>query len=519
MKLSGNLRTDFDKVTEENVKLKDRILGYQERIKALQDSLKSSESAREKQKNSYESTIAQKDAIIKELSNKLAHMAAVAAHDGTNTGTPTASTPINKKKHIPNSRRGSNRSKGGQPGHKRHTMESFEASEITETVPHELKLAEDTCGLCGGGLLDTGRVVSKDEFDVEVHVVKRRHEYHIYQCADCGATVRQPIDRKLKEQNQYGSHVQALALSLMATGNVAVNKVRMLIHGMTGGLMNPSQGYICKLYKRACYGLDIFIRDLRKLLITRPLVYWDDTVIMILKKRACMRFYGDETISYFTAHEHKDMNSLLEDDILTVLTSETTVMHDHNRVNYNERFCFKNIECNQHLERDLQKITDDNPGHTWAASLKEHISKTIKERKDLIADGIQKFDSDYVKKFKAKVKRLLKKGKKENLNSANTYHAPFEKTVLTRIQEYMDNYFRWVEDFSLPTTDNLSERGLRGIKSHMKISGQFESEQTAKYYAVVKTYVETCRKNKINEMDALSRLCAGNPYTVAEIFS
>ena len=83
----------------------------------------------------------------------------------------------------------------------------------------------------------------------------------------------------------------------------------------------------------------------------------------------------------------------------------------------------------------------------------------------------------------------------------------------------MDNYFRWVEDFSLPTTDNLSERGLRGIKSHMKISGQFESEQTAKYYAVVKTYVETCRKNKINEMDALSRLCAGNPYTVAEIFS
>ena len=249
------------------------------------------------------------------------------------------------------------------------------------------------------------------------------------------------------------------------------------------------------------------------------LVYWDDTVIMILKKRACMRFYGDETISYFTAHEHKDMDSLLEDDILTVLTSETTVMHDHNRVNYNERFCFKNIECNQHLERDLQKITDDNPGHTWAASLKEHISKTIKERKDLIADGIQKFDSDYVKKFKAKVKRLLKKGKKENLNSANTYHAPFEKTVLTRIHEYMDNYFRWVEDFSLPTTDNLSERGLRGIKSHMKISGQFESEQTAKYYAVVKTYVETCRKNKINEMDALSRLCAGNPYTVAEIFS
>ena len=82
----------------------------------------------------------------------------------------------------------------------------------------------------------------------------------------------------------------------------------------------------------------------------------------------------------------------------------------------------------------------------------------------------------------------------------------------------MDNYFRWVEDFSLPTTNNLAERGLRCIKSHMKISGQFDSEKTARYYAVVKTYVETCRKNNINEMDALSRLCKGDPYTVEEIF-
>ena len=103
--------------------------------------------------------------------------------------------------------------------------------------------------------------------------------------------------------------------------------------------------------------------------------------------------------------------------------------------------------------------------------------------------------------------------------SKNKYAVSFERTVLDRIEKYQENYFRWVEDFRLPTTDNLSERGLRGIKSHMKISGQFDSEKTAKYYATVKTYVETCRKNHINEMEALSRLCAGAPYTVEEIFA
>ena len=76
-----------------------------------------------------------------------------------------------------------------------------------------------------------------------------------------------------------------------------------------------------------------------------------------------------------------------------------------------------------------------------------------------------------------------------------------------------------MKDFSLPTTNNLSERSLRGVKSHEKISGQFESVETARYHAIIKTYTETCRRNGINEFEALKRLCDGNPYTVEEILS
>ena len=91
--------------------------------------------------------------------------------------------------------------------------------------------------------------------------------------------------------------------------------------------------------------------------------------------------------------------------------------------------------------------------------------------------------------------------------------------MLNRIKNFKEPYFMWVEDFNLPTTNNLSERGLRGVKSHMKISGQFESIKAADNYAIIKTYIETCRRNHINEIDALKRLCSGNPYKVSEIFS
>jgi len=53
----------------------------------------------------------------------------------------------------------------------------------------------------------------------------------------------------------------------------------------------------------------------------------------------------------------------------------------------------------------------------------------------------------------------------------------------------------------------------------MKIAGQFQNEDTAKNYAAIKSYIETCYRNGINEAKALLRLCEGNPYTISELFA
>ena len=83
--------------------------------------------------------------------------------------------------------------------------------------------------------------------------------------------------------------------------------------------------------------------------------------------------------------------------------------------------------------------------------------------------------------------------------------------------EYRDNYIYWTLDFNLPFTNNLSERGLRGIKSKMKVSGQFQNITNAEYYAVIRSYIETCYRNKVNGHEALIRLIEGNPYTLEQI--
>ena len=467
IKFTGDLRLDFEKATTEILKLKDRILGYQEQIASLRETVKRLEKSKDSDKKQYSESLSEKDAIIKELQNRLAHAEALLNHDGSNTGTPTSQTPINKNKVIPNSRRNTGKPKGGQIGHPKSSLKEPAESEITDTIGHPLQ-NDECCPKCS--LIDctpTGESEVKYEYDVRIKVVKVKHEFFYYECKNCGTIFRSQIPPNLKEKVQYGSGLQAFALSLTNTVNAAMNKASMFLAGITGGGLTPCEGYIAKLQARAAKGLR--------------------------------------------------QESLDDDNVLNLLTSDTKTMHDHNTVNYNDKYSFENIECNQHLQRDCQKNTDDTC-HQWSDDLKEHIGTTIKDRNDAISRGEESFNEAYVKEFHRKLDEYIENGRKENEADPGNYGASFEQTLLNRITKYRRNYFLWVEDFSLPTTNNLSERGLRGVKSHMKISGQFESEAAADNHALIRTYIETCRRNGINEIDALQRLCEGNPYTVADIF-
>lgn len=467
----------------------------------------------------YEAKLEEKQAVIEDLENQLKHARALLNRDGTNTSLPTSQTPPGKKKVNPrNSREKTGRKKGGQKGHEMHTLEAPAEELIDSTQEHRIDPDEESCPDCGGNsFIFTGEKEVHYETDVEVIVHRTKHVFYIYQCADCGATVRTSQAPDFRCQVQYGPNIQAIALSMLDTVNASMNKIPLFLSAVTNGQVRPSEGFIASLPKRASKGLAAFKKELRLLLLTRRIVYWDDTVISILAKRACLRFYGDERISYYTAHKSKGMNGLIEDRILEYLTEDTHVMHDHNKVNYNKRFRFKNLECCQHLERDLQKSADETQ-HEEMQLVKKLIADAIKERNKLFAEGIRTFSKDYIAEFDTRLEELLSGAEAKIKEHFNRYSSRDEMNVIERIRDYHNNFFAWMSDFTLPHTDNLSERQLRTAKTKKKVSGQFESEEAAMYYADILTYTRTCRQNGINEIYALSRLTQGNPITVKEIF-
>jgi hypothetical protein len=434
--------------------------------------------------------------------------------DGTNAGIPTSQTPINKKKVIPNSRVKTNKKIGGQEKHTKHKLEKFDDDEINENEDVNI----DECPHCHSkDLIELDSEVTKDEFDYEIKVIKKRIHFKEYKCPKCHKKVRKNIPTHLKEDNQYGNNVQATALTLANIGNVPMNKIRKIICGLTYNEIDLSEGYIAKLQRNAASKLNQFIIDLKFYLTHLNLVYWDDTVIMLNTKRGCMRFYGNEDVALYCAHEQKNKEGLDKDNILGMLSGNTVVEHDHNIINYNAEYSFMNAECCQHLIRDLQKVKDNIPNRTWCTKLKELFCEYVHKRKLLIEENVDHFTDEEFDNFISQINQSLLLGVEEYSKDSKVYYADNEETLLIRLMEYRDNYIYWTIDFNLPFTNNLSERALRGIKSKMKVAGQFQNVTNAEYYATIRSYIETCYRNKINGHEALVKLMEGNPYTLNEI--
>lgn len=450
------------------------------------------------------------------LKEEIARQYAIRDHDGTTSGIPTSRTPIGKAKVIPNSREKTGRHKGGQPGHKKHVKAPIPDDQITETVEHY----PDICPKCGeklGQAIDFSAYIRRDEVDYVVKVTKKRNIFYQCQCPHCGKEVKSAVPPHLHAPLQYGTSVKAFILSLLGTGFVSIGRTRDILIGSLRQ-DTPSIGYIGSLQGKAVRLLEGFRKEVVEACKGQRILHWDDTVIFINTKRGCLRFYGNKLLSIYFAHARKDAEGIEQDQVLGTLGPDNFLMHDHVLLNYRKEYRHNNLECVQHLQRDLQKIANDTK-HEWAEALKKLISTTIHQRKELLKKRVMFFTAKEERLIEEKICKYLELGERECERDHSRYFYRDESNLIKRIKEYRKNYFAWINDFTLPTTNNLAEAGLRMCKTKQKVSGQFQNERTADEFALLQTYLGTCKKFGIDTYEALERLATGKPFTLKELFA
>jgi transposase len=69
----------------------------------------------------------------------------------------------------------------------------------------------------------------------------------------------------------------------------------------------------------------------------------------------------------------------------------------------------------------------------------------------------------------------------------------------------------FARNFSIPFGNNLAEQAIRMVKVKQKISGCFRSEQSAKDFADIRTYIATMQKQGYTIIQAIEDAILGYP--------
>ena len=89
---------------------------------------------------------------------------------------------------------------------------------------------------------------------------------------------------------------------------------------------------------------------------------------------------------------------------------------------------------------------------------------------------------------------------------------PKQLNLLERFEKNTASVLAFMLDFNVPFDNNLAERDIRMIKVKQKVSGTFRSIKGAKYFARIRAYISTVKKNDRNVFIEIRNALLANPF-------
>ena len=86
------------------------------------------------------------------------------------------------------------------------------------------------------------------------------------------------------------------------------------------------------------------------------------------------------------------------------------------------------------------------------------------------------------------------------------------RELLEFCRDRRSDVLRFTADTSVWPTNNISERGVRPLKTQQKISGRLASDDVTQDRLDIRSYIDTARKHGKNAMDVLHDLMLGRPW-------
>ena len=443
---------------------------------------------------------AQVTALIAEM----AELKAQIKKDSHNSSKSPSSDGLGKK--TTSLRVASNKKQGGQPGHKGTTLK--QVTEPTQVVPHSLP---SQCDGCGAALSqDDAQVAQRRQvFDVPVIACDVIEHRSLELRCQCGKWHVSAFPENVTEAVQYGPNIRALGVHLTQGQLLPYARASQLIQDLYHITVSP--GTLVSWVNEARQALQPTADLIAGSLHLAPLAHADESGLRVKGKLHWLHVVANETHTWYGVHAKRGMEAIEAHGILPKRLG--VLVHDCWKP-YWQLDCVHAL-CNAHLLRELvyvKEITSqDWPEHMMNFLLgANEICEALRQKNTtLTTQDIAAFGTLY--------DGILREGE---LLHPEVPKAPGKRgrgkqstafNLLSRLRQHADAVLLFIRDPTVPFTNNLGERGIRMPKVKQKISGCFRSLEGADNFSVIRSCLDTLRKQGHGMLDVLRHAFAGNP--------
>jgi hypothetical protein len=371
------------------------------------------------------------------------------------------------------------------------------------------------CGADLAGAADLGVAGSFQQLEVPLITARRvQHDLHRARCR-CGR-----VHVAARPQGAGGSAVsigpdlRALTVYLVVFQHVPAERCARLIADVTGA--EVSAGFVHACLARAAEVIADVVRLIKTLITAAHVAGFDETtlrcgpagqkkyVLAAVTERYSLFFLGRRTLESF-----RDFGILPAFGGVVVSDRYANYFHD------GWEHIAGNQACLAHSIRDYQDAAESYPAAVWPVQAQRALRGLIRAWHAARRQGLAEIPAHVAGPLTREFRHAVLAGCSDVPRipgpKASTAQHP-GRDLLEFCRDRQDDVLRFTRDTRLWPTNNISERGVRPLKTQQKISGPLTSEKATQDRLDIRSYIDTARKHGCNVINVLRSAMTGSPW-------
>ena len=467
-----------------------------------------------KQNAALTSQVDELTSTVRELNQAIRELKEQINKNSQNSSKPPSSDGF--KKPVPKSlRKPSGKKAGGQAGHPGTNLAVIaEPDDIIRHMPSACKGCAYFNMCKGAACIAEKRHVA----DAVVTVTITEHQsLEIPACLLHGDTRRGEFPAGIKAAVQYGENLQALSVALNTVGAVSVKRTHEILSGVFN--IPIATGTISNMVKRCAGCLTDTAGKIKQKMIDSGLGHFDETGTRVGKKLWWVHNASNCKYTYLDISPKRGYKGMEQCGVLTGFKG--IAVHDC-WASYWSYPDTQHAVCCAHLLRELTGISENHPSQKWASAFIGLLLEMKKAKDKAVGKGKETLSYYHYHKFDKKYDELIKQAREENPLPAPPAKKRGRKkkgkilSLVERLAAYKASVCLFIHNFMVPFDNNQAERDLRMVKVKTKVSGCFRTEEGARDYLKIMSYVGTAHKQGYNAYEAIKKAISGHPDFIFE---